>query len=249
MALCVMPSFGSEPPETLSIATGEWAPWTGKKLPRYGFVNDVVRRAFATQGYDVEFRFLPWSRAYMMMEECEFAAASYAYPSSEREEKALYSDPVTQEEIVFFSPKPFDWEKLTDLEDHRIGITLGNSYTDEFREMINSEKLTGDPHARDLLGFRKLLAHRIDIFPCSRMRGRTILGEHFTREQRKSIHVNPKPLGTVTGHLLFPKASERSEDLRVAFNEGLSRIKNRGVYSELLERLGEGEYDEKQEKE
>ena len=46
--------------ETISIATLEYAPWTGKDLKNNGFVNHVISEAFQRKAYTVKYAYLPW---------------------------------------------------------------------------------------------------------------------------------------------------------------------------------------------
>ena len=49
--------------ETITIATLEYAPFTGKNLKFNGFVNHVIAEAFQRRGHGVKFAYLPWKRA------------------------------------------------------------------------------------------------------------------------------------------------------------------------------------------
>lgn len=51
-----------QPDQTITIATGEWAPWTGRDLPYNGFVCRVVEDVFNRAGYEVDFAFSPGGR-------------------------------------------------------------------------------------------------------------------------------------------------------------------------------------------
>ncbi len=49
--------------ETITIASGEYPPWSGKDLLHEGYVSHLVRSAYALQGIDVEYKYMPWIRS------------------------------------------------------------------------------------------------------------------------------------------------------------------------------------------
>ncbi len=233
---------GQEPAErkTITVATGEWAPWTGEDLPHNGFVCRVVEDVFNRAGYEVVFEFYPWQRAYAMVAHGRVDASAYWYESEKRKEDCYYSDPLTREEIVFFHLKtePMkDWESLSDLKAYRIGVSRGNTYTDRFWELGEQGVLTLELADGDLANFRKLLAGRIDIFPGSKRRGYTLLATHFPHAAAASLTHHERPLDETTGHLIFPKAKTDSLQLMRVFNKHLARFKSEGGYRRYLEAL------------
>ena len=105
--------------KTINITTGEYAPWTSAALNHNGFTSHIISEAFKLEGYEVEFTFYPWKRAFDSARSGEqFHATSYWYPSEERAKDFHYSDPIQVDATVFFYMKdkpPPDWETLDDL--------------------------------------------------------------------------------------------------------------------------------------
>ena len=238
-----------QPDKTITIATGEWAPWTGMDLPYNGFVCRVVEDVFSRAGYEVDFAFYPWQRAYAMILQGRADASAYWYISDRRKEDAYYSDPLTREKIVFFHLKTepmADWETLADLEPYRIGVSRGNTYTDELWEMGEQGVLTLDKADGDLANFRKLLAGRIDIFPCSKLRGYTLLNAHFSEGTVALLAHHETPLDEPTGHLIFPRGKDGSLALKRVFNAHLRQLRDEGVYRKYIEILEHDAYSKHQ---
>ncbi|WP_141215636.1 hypothetical protein [Hahella sp. CCB-MM4] len=52
--------------ETISIATGEYPPWTSQQLPFEGIVSHVVTESFREAGIRVEYHYYPWARSEVM---------------------------------------------------------------------------------------------------------------------------------------------------------------------------------------
>jgi len=238
----VSPAWADEP---VTIATGEWAPWTGSQLKHHGFVNHLVELAFAQQEYSVKFEYYPWTRAYHLVETGALPVASYVYSSRERQKTVLYSDPVTDERIVFFVMKgsKIEVQSLDDLSNYTVGITRGNTYTDEFRRRVADGRITADTANTDLLNFRKLLTHRIDILPASLLQGYKVLRTHFDTDIAQQITVLDMPLTNTTGHLMFSREQPGAMTLQEAFNAGLQTLRDSGQYETLYNDMLEGAYD------
>lgn len=247
LPICLLIAFQASAKETITLSTGEWAPWTGKDLKQDGFICHVAKKAFDNAGYEVEFKYYPWKRTYAMVKEGKVDASAFWYESEEKEEHCYYSDPLSREKIVFFYLKknPMqEWENLKDLKKYKIGVSRGNTYTDRFREMGEEGILNFDKSNKDLTLFQKLLRGRVDIVPATKMMAYKLLKENFSKEEVDSIAHNEKPLTEVTGHLLFPKSRDGSKKLMKTFNEELQKLKDQGTYDELKQKLQQGYYDE-----
>lgn len=232
--------------ETVTISTGEWSPWAGKDLPKNGFVLHVVKEAFQNSGYDVEYKFYPWKRAYIMLERGNVQASAYWYPSEKRKEKCYYSNKLTEEKVVFFHKKSTslnDWKTLEDLKEYKIGVTRGNTYTDKFWKLGDKGVLNFDVANTNLINFKKLVNDRVDIFPNPLIMGQKILQDNFSQDVAESIVSNNKPLRSTTGHLIFSKSRDDAEKLLQAFNSGLQQLKESGLYDTYLQDLIAGQYD------
>jgi polar amino acid transport system substrate-binding protein len=98
--------------------------------------------------------------------------------------------------MVFFQHRSHvvSWTQLAELSGMRIGVTIGNYYSDEFDRLMRQGILHTDGAADDLSNFRKLLARRIDLFPIEEEVGQFLLGRHFTAPKPGSCST-PSPSG------------------------------------------------------
>ena len=233
--------------DTIRITTGEFSPWTSEHLKHGGFTNHVISEAFKLEGYEVEFTFYPWKRAYESAKSGDkYLATSYWYRSEERAQDFHYSDPIQTDAMVFFHLKdnpPPAWEILTDLDGQRIGATSGFTYTDEFWELARSNHLDIEEAESEELNFRKLLKGRIDLFPSDSLVGQKILQEFFGKRAAEKVIYHPRPLRGATGHLLISKKVAGGEELIVAFNRGLAKLRENGLYALFQANLIAGAYD------
>lgn len=227
------------------IATGEWPPLTGRELPHNGFVNHVVKEAFARQGYTVRFEFYPWTRNNYLIENGEIDASSYWYKNELREDYAIFSDVLSTEDVVLFHLKNKDlkpWSKLTELSPYRIGMVKGIYYADDFKELVEKGVLRAYYSGTEEENFHKLLRERIDIFPVAKRMGLEVLATNFTQEERTAITQDPGKISSHDGFLVFPKNKKDSEMLRNIFNAGLRELRKDGTYDRLLWNMDAGYY-------
>ena len=233
--------------ETIRITTGEFAPWTSAELNHNGFTSHIISEAFKLEGYEVEFTFYPWKRAYDSVKSGEqFHATSYWYPSAERSKDFIYSDPIQIDATVFFYMKdnpPPEWEALADLKGRRIGATSGFTYTKEFWDAAKSGSLDIEEANSEELNFKKLLKGRIDLFPSNPLVGQKILVEAFGLRAAEKVAYHPKPLIAPTGHLLFTRKLANAEELVAVFNRGLAKLRKSGRYTLFQAELISGRYE------
>jgi len=239
--------YNASAAEIITIATLEYAPWTGKDLKSNGFVNHAITEAFQKKGYTVKFTYLPWKRAVMETESGQYSALSYVYLSKDREKEFYLSDPISVEKIVLFHLKsnPIqNWKTLDDLKNYKFGATRGYTYTKEFWDAAKSKLIMVDVTDSDKQNFQKLLAGRIDIFPCGLVNGNSLLQKEFDASKSQLLSIHPKPLSQTTGHLAFTKSSKDSEKLVRIFNQGLAELKKEGLYDKFADDLLTGKYSQ-----
>ena len=231
--------------ETITIATLEYAPFSGKNLKHNGFVNHVITEAFKRKGYAVKFTYLPWKRAVTETNNGQYSALSYVYSSIDREKEFLLSDPISDEKIVFFHLKSNqiqDWQTLADLKNYKIGATRGYTYTHGFWQAAESKQLKVEITDSDKQNFKKLFAGRIDLFPSALANGYSFLRKEFPLSKVRLITYHPKPLSETKGHLAFSRSRKNSANLLQIFNQGLTEVKQAGLYDKLVRNLLDGKY-------
>jgi polar amino acid transport system substrate-binding protein len=231
--------------EITTIATLEYAPWTGKNLKSNGFVNHVITAAFQRKGYSVKFTYLPFKRGVIETKNGQYSALSYVYFSKDREKEFFLSDPISEEKIVLFHLKsnPIgDWKTLDDLKNYKFGATRGYTYTKEFWKAAESKRLKVDLTDNDTQNFKKLFAGRIDIFPSGLVNGYRILQKGFDPGKYQLLTYHLKPFSNTTGHLAFTRSRQDSGDLVQVFNHGLAKLKENGLYDQFRADLLEGKY-------
>lgn len=223
---------------TITIATGEYPPWTGAALPQHGYVNHIIREAFASQDVRVNFIYQPWKRAFEETRQGKFDATSYWYDNTERREFMVFSDALITNRTVFFQRQDdadIHWKSLSDLSRYRMSATLGFTYTNEFYRAIEGEIINPIMVPSDVQNLKLLIAKRIDIFATDEMSG-FYMAAQLSIDPRKLKVVEPA-LTTPKGYLLASKTNPDSTLIINTFNKGLRTIKASGKYQEILDRV------------
>lgn len=233
--------------ETVTVATGEFPPWTTESARYGGFVNRVVAAAFARSGIAVKFTYMPWKRAETETKLGRYDASAVWFASKDSESDFVLSDPISHHKEVFFhlKSKPFPrWETLSDLHGLKFGATLGYTYTGEFWAMAQAGTLNVEVAGRDVLNLKKVLVGRIDAFPLDEVTGWLLLSntELFLPESKDLFATAVRPLRSTPGYLRFPRHAPRTPYLVGKFNAGLLELRNDGSYDRFFQEMLAGVY-------
>ncbi|CAN7394461.1 transporter substrate-binding domain-containing protein [Pseudoduganella sp. LjRoot289] len=233
--------------ETVTIATGEFPPWTTDTARHGGFINRVVSAAFARKGIDAKFSYMPWKRAEVETKVGRYDASSFWFASQALENDFVPSQPISHHQEVFFhlKSKPFPhWQTLSDLGGVKFGATLGYTYTAEFWELAKTGQLNVEVAARDLLNLKKVAVGRIDAFPMDEISGWMLLSnaKFFLPGIKELFATERRPLRTTPAYLLFPAHRPRTAYLAAKFNAGLLELKNDGTYDRFFQEMISGVY-------
>jgi polar amino acid transport system substrate-binding protein len=222
---------------TIRLASGEWVPYAGEKLPGYGCDSHVISEVFSQMGYSVEYGFFPWARALNLAETGEWdGTLEWAITPEFKEEFYINKEPISEQEWIFFYRKdrPFVWNTLDDLQGKVIGTTVSYVYSNVFREGIREGKLNIVEVSSDEANFRKLLAGRIDLFPMERNVGLALLKSRFTKEERDQITLDTKKLVTFEPRLLLTKTNPQNKQIMEMFDQKYESLRTSSGYMEIM---------------
>lgn len=233
--------------QVVTLSNGEWPPFTSQSLVQQGFISEIVRQAFALQGYKVRYQFLPWARAYRYAESGQVDGTVVWTKTPHRLKTMLFSEPVFQHTYVFFYrvEDSFNWQDISDLRSFRIGGSEGYSYGNEFDQAVKRGELNVDYVSSDILNLKKLQAKRIDLFPSDIQVGYYLLNQLFPALQAEQFKHHPKPIVEIETHVLFSKVDlSRGKLLQAAFNKGLQELRANGTYRKLVEQASLSYYSQ-----
>ena len=106
------------------LANGEWPPYQSKLLHLYGFVSQIIVEAFAEEGYEVEFEFLPWVRGLERAKSGQLDGSFiWAY------------SPQKEQHFIYFTTSLFhrlgtniQWNNYEELSKYSLGGVVGYIY-------------------------------------------------------------------------------------------------------------------------
>lgn len=240
-------AFGSAlQAETITVTTGEYAPFTGEALPEGGLVNGLVTRIAAKAGIEVEYEYMPWKRALEITRQGKKAASSYWSPREDTTGLTIVGPVSVGETVLFFrKDKPIpDFQSPYEVEGITIGATLGYGYYPEFWARGESGDYTIQTAKDDISNFRKLAAGRIDAFIIDASVGWTMINENFSAEERANFAALSTPLVISEGYLQVSTEAEGGQALADRLQAAYDEMKASGeldaANSELNELMGIG---------
>ncbi len=229
--------------EDVVISTGEFAPWTGEKLPGGGYVNRVVREAFRRQGVTVKFKYVPWQRALEELHSGTVQASSFWADDPARIKDYMLSAPVSEHRELLFHRKDkalSKWRRLADLGKYRFGATRSYTYTKEFWDLAKKGTLKVEVSADDESSIRKMLAGRIDIFPMDEFSGWTLLSSSlFPVGTHDLVMAEPMAFSVLYGHLMVRRTAEGARLIKLV-NAGIASMKADGTLATFKDDLYRG---------
>ncbi|WP_019615061.1 transporter substrate-binding domain-containing protein [Psychromonas ossibalaenae] len=221
---------------SVTAAQDPWPPFVMKgAVNNQGISIDIVTAAFASQGYQVNFKIMPWSRALNEVKEGRVDILPATWFTQERTNYLTYSDSYLENSLKFIkkADDSFEFDGMSSLDGKKIGIVRGYGYGDAFLNADNFSR----PEANDLIAnLKKLKAGRIDLTLEDELvakssitaKGLNVADFSFTSS---ALSVNPL-------HVTSGKANPRAAELTDAFNKGLATIKSNGKFNEILDRYG-----------
>ncbi len=224
----------------LQIATGELAPYATTLRSDNGIALSVVQEAFQMQGVDVQYTFLPWSRALAETKVGKWDGTAYWGKKPVHETDFLISDNVLTEQWVFVHRKElgFDWHALSDLRPYRVAMVRDYTYTPALWAMAQAGELKVENLPDDISALKLLLLGRIDLAPMELNVACDLLRRNFSTEEAAQLTAHPKLMtDTFTTHLMLPRKRTESSARMQVFNQGLKHLKDSGRHAQLLSQV------------
>jgi polar amino acid transport system substrate-binding protein len=225
------------------LATLDWEPYIGQKLPDQGYTAALVRAAFADQGWQVQIDFYPWARALRLARSGEVDGLMPEYFNTTRKSEFRYSFPFPGGPLVFYKRRADDIDFVIDpaarpdlafraLQKMRFGVVRGYLNTPEFDAASYLHKEEANDDATNL---RKLVYRRIDLAVVDRR-----VAEYLIRTQYPDYAAKLEPMEPALAdnplYIAFSLKSPRQAAALTAFNKGLSAMKKDGRLDALYKK-------------
>ncbi len=241
LALCLTIILGSSLclAEKIKLANGEWAPFLSKDLKHSGYISHIVTEAFAEEGYEVEYVFLPWKRGFEAAKNGKYHGSLIWGFNEERAKDFHYSDTVAElgTSLFYNLDKPIEWDKTSDLSQFKIGGVVGYAYGIEDLEKMGKVKIERIAKADG--NYKKLLAGRIDIVLEDTEVGYETLNK---LNINKRITAHAKTLSKRNYSVIISKKAANAGTILAAFNKGLKKVMADGRYKKYQDFSRSGGY-------
>jgi len=225
--------------EKITLANGEWAPYLSKDLKHYGYMSHIVSEAFAAEGIEVEYVFLPWKRGFEDAKEGKFQGSLIWGYNDDRAKDFIYSDTVAElgTSLFYNKSKPIEWNEATDLKKYKMGGVIGYAYGIE--ELEKQGVLKIERIGKDVGNYKKLAAGRLDIVLEDTEVGHESINKLGMADK---LAAHPKTLKSRKYSVIISKKAPNAQALVDAFNRGLKKLVDDGRYQKYLEASRRGEY-------
>jgi polar amino acid transport system substrate-binding protein len=223
--------------ERIVLATLEWPPYTGEKLPGQGACTEVVRAAFKAAGYELEVRFFPWTRV-MQEARSDSGIVGYfpAYLGEWRAHGFHFSDRVGKSPLGLAQRTDvrLSWQSVVDLGRYTIGTVLGYGNTAEFDKLVHDGMIPVDLSTSDALNLRKVLGKRVDAAVIdAHVFDYLVHTDPVLAVERDTLTMHDRLLAVQDLVVCFPKTHE-GERLLELFNEGLRQVPTEAIYRDCF---------------
>jgi ABC-type amino acid transport substrate-binding protein len=225
------------------LATLEWEPYIGTRMPDQGYVAALMHAAFADQGYQVEITFYPWARALHLARTGAVDGLMPEYFNPSREVEFEYSAPFPGGPLVLYKrrgdaiafatdPATHQDAALRALQARRFGVVRGYLNTPTFDAASYLAKEEANDDATNL---RKLVYGRIDLAVIDRR-----VAEHLIRtaypDYDARIEPMAPPLADIPLYIAFSRKAPHEAQALAAFNRGLAALRADGRLDALYQR-------------
>jgi polar amino acid transport system substrate-binding protein len=220
--------------KTLVAAADPWPPFVDKNNPTDGLALEIIRAAYATQGYAVKMEYVPWARAENGVKEGKFDILPDTWMTEKRKAYLFYSEPYAFNKVKFIKAKgdPFEFNGLASLEGKTIGIVRDYGYGDEFLSATNFRR---EEVVNIIANIKKLTADtkRIDLTLEDEIVARSVIVME-NPELLEKIEFTQNSLSENALHVTSGLENPRHKEIIDAFNKGLAEIKANGTYARTL---------------
>lgn len=227
------------PPPTLVIVAGELPPYVSERREQ-SFLSTLFQEIGREMGVNFEFRFMPWRRCEIAVEELQAWGAVPYVPTPERERRHLFSEPLYAKQTKFFyyspaGPHPAQsYAMLGELKPYRVGGVRGFYYEQMFIDAgLQAEYVTSEEQS-----FKKLRAGRVDLVPAVEAVGRDMIKALFAPEDVRHFHTLDRPLHVGFNFLMSSRQYPGTAGLLSRFNEALAKLRRNGVYAAVAAQHG-----------
>jgi len=217
----------------LKVATGEWPPYLSAELPGYGCVAVMVKDAFESEGYQVEYHFLPWSRGYAKTKQGHYDVNMYWFRSKQRERDFLLSkNNISLERLGFYYLKSLglQGDSYAEFQGKTLVLNPGFTYPDELWKQVALNGIEVIEARTEVQNFELMAKGRAHATVLSEKVAQIYIDAMDLEGQAKVLSSETLQ-GFLKGHVLFSRGMNKdAETVRVAFDRGFEKLMSDAEY-------------------
>ena len=234
LALALLTSLAAQ---KVTLATGEYAPYTGEKRAEKGFMTELVMAAANAGGLEVNLEFVPWARAEQMVKEGK-ALGTFPYTTTDERRKTFdFSDVIytSQAKIFYYEGfgKDMAWNTIKDFQNSKFGGARGWWYMDD----LTKNGIKVDVADSTEVAIAKLQVGRFDYLIENELVALAAIKAQFPNEVAK-FKTLAKIYSQDTLSLMVSRTYPNANELLKKFNTGLAAIHKDGTFKKILAKYG-----------
>ncbi|QDQ28460.1 amino acid ABC transporter substrate-binding protein [Chitinimonas arctica] len=223
--------------KTIVLASLDWPPYTGAKLPDQGASVAVAKAAFKAMGYDLKVEFYPWSRA-VQLGKADPGYAGYfpEYDSADVRKDFTLSDPMGTGPLGLAQriDAPVTWNSIADLANKKVGVVQDYVNTAEFDARVAAKQQRVDVAMDDGKNLLKLGSGRSDLAVVdSNVFTYLMKTDAELKPYVGKLAMNAKVLENKKLYICFKKDAEGQRIAKI-FNEGVKKIDVNAIMAKHL---------------
>jgi polar amino acid transport system substrate-binding protein len=234
--LALFITFGDSQAEALKIATTEREPYVGKALTGDGFIAQIVIEAFNRAGYTVNIDFIQRDKAVGDSAQGAYDAVFPEYYSKDRARDFIYSNFVSNCQVVFFRRESshITYKTLKDLTPDKIGVVKGCINTEEFNNATYLKEIEAETDEENL---RRLVNNEVDLIVIDKLAAQYLIKAKIPEASGKLDPIEP-PLIIHPLFVIFPKKLPASEKRAKEFNKAYESMEKDGSIKSIMVKSG-----------
>ncbi len=237
---CLLAGFPclAEEPRTIKFATGEWPPWVSEAMSGGGVSAEIVTAVVLEMGYRAEFEFVPWKRAYQIVENGDAWATFPVAYTEKRASTFNYSGVigVSEYRIFRYGDRVTDaaWNNIEDLKPYKLCGAFGFFYIDMFKRAGLDLELA----RTEDLALKMLVNERCDILPMNKLVGWFRIDKIYPGQRDNFSVAGKLVIETHDLYIMASKTYPGTNELLEKFDAALARIKSNGTYQRIMDQAG-----------
>jgi polar amino acid transport system substrate-binding protein len=218
--------------EKITAVGDPWPPFLDPNQAGKGIIAEIATAAYATQGYELDLKFVPWARAVAGVKNASFDLLIGTWLTEERTNFLMFSQPYLNNSIKFIKKKgdSFNYTDLESLTGKSVGVVIEYGYGDG---LLNAKNFRRAEAKNFITNIRKLVAGRIDLTLEDEIVAKAIIAQEQP-DLLDKIEFSTADYSTNALYVASGLANAKHEELIEAFNNGLAVIKQSGEYDKIM---------------